>query len=143
MFTKEGETVELLDLQAYHLPLCDGSSCYGEPEVIEVGQHIQKATHILFCGAIYNYDYSASAKNLIELTGKEAWTGKTVGFMAAAGGNLSYMAPLGLINSLQLDFRAQIIPRYVYAGPSSFANGELVDTEIKERIHGLVQALIG
>ena len=42
-----------------------------------------------------------------------AFTGKPVGFVCAAGGRSSYMAVLGLANSLMLDFRCLIVPRFV------------------------------
>ena len=65
------------------------------------------------------YDLNAAAKNFIELTGR-AWTNKVVGFICAAGGKGSYMSVTSFMNSLMLDFRCIIIPRFVYTDASGF-----------------------
>ena len=69
---------------------------------------------MIVAAPVYNYDVSASAKNMIELTGN-AWEDKMVGFLCAAGGMSSYMSVMAYANSLMLDFRCVIIPRFVYA----------------------------
>ena len=83
---------------------------------------------------------NAVAKNLIELTG-QAWNEKLVGFISAAGGKGSYMSPMSFANSLMLDFRCIIIPRFVYADKTCFNNGKINDA-IKGRIEELVDASI-
>ena len=83
---------------------------------------------------------NAVAKNLIELTG-QAWTDKLVGFISSAGGKGSYMSPMSYANSLMLDFRCIIIPRFVYADKTCFNNGNISDV-IKDRIEELVDASI-
>jgi FMN reductase len=88
---------------------------------------------------IYNYASGASAKNLIELTGS-AWSDKVVGFLCAAGGHSSYMSILGLANSLMLDFRCLINPRFVYTDGSAFEGGQITDSEIKKRIEELASS---
>jgi hypothetical protein len=45
---------------------------------------------------------------------------------------------MGLANSLMLDFRCMIIPRFVYAIGRDFTDHELVSTEVKDRIRELV-----
>ena len=76
---------------------------------------------------VYNYDVSASAKNMIELTGS-AWEDKIVGFLCAAGGMSSYMSVMAYANSLMLDFRCVVIPRFV------FATGDAFDDEGRDRL---------
>ncbi len=63
---------------------------------------------------VYNYDVNAVAKNFIELMGEDALGNKTVGFMLSAGGGGSYMAVMPFANSLMLDFRCWIVPRFLY-----------------------------
>ena len=86
------------------------------PSACERKSCLRKA--ILLATPIYNYDVSAAAKNMVELTGS-AWRDKTVGFICAAGGTSSYMSVMGLANSLMLDFRCIILPRFVYATDTS------------------------
>ena len=131
---------KFIDLQKIELPICDGDQCYEEPIVDEFKGYIQNARSILIASPIYNYDLNAVAKNLIELTG-EAWSDKLVGFISAAGGTGSYMSPMSYANSLMLDFRCIIIPRFVYADKNCFNNGKISDA-IKNRIEELVDASI-
>jgi FMN reductase len=131
----------LIDLAELTLPPCDAGVCYRDPNVIEVGDAIQAAQGVLIATPIYNYNVSSSAKNLVELTGK-AWTDKVVGFLCAAGGNGSYMGCLGLANSLMLDFRSLILPRFVYATGDSFAGDKINETEVEDRIVSLVEQLM-
>ena len=89
---------------------------------------------------MYNYDASAATKNLIELTG-QAWTNKVIGFLCAAGGSGSYMSIMGLANSLMLDFRCLVIPRFVYATKEAFAEGRVSDSQVDDRIQELAETL--
>lgn len=132
--------VEWLDLQDLSLPLCDGDSAYSHPQVAVVADKIRSAKVILVAVPIYNYDVNAACKNLIELTGR-AWTDKVVGFICAAGGKSSYMSVMGVANSLMLDFRCIIIPRFVYADGDAFQGDEIADLKIQERLDQLVAAV--
>lgn len=125
------------DLVENPLPICDGASAYGDPNVIKLGELIESASAILIATPVYNYDVNAAIKNAVELTGKK-WTGKTVSMMLAAGGNGSYMSAMGLANSLMLDFRCHIVPRFVYATGESFEGNELADEDIQGRVQLLV-----
>jgi NAD(P)H-dependent FMN reductase len=127
----------LVDLRDSVLPLCDGESAYGHPEVSLLSGKIAAARVVLVATPIYNFDASAALKNLIELTG-QSWEDKIVGFICAAGGHMSYMSIMALANSLMLDFRCVVIPRFVYAVGRDFADLELVSNEVKDRIRDLV-----
>jgi NAD(P)H-dependent FMN reductase len=131
----------LVDLRDSVLPLCDGESAYGHPQVDILSRKIAAARVLLVATPIYNFDASAALKNLVELTG-DSWEDKIVGFICAAGGLMSYMSIMALANSLMLDFRCVIIPRFVYATGRDFADQELVSSEVKERIRDLVSLSI-
>jgi len=130
---------EHLDLREFPLPLCDGDAAYGDPNVAKLSAKIAAARVILIATPIYNYDANAAAKNLIELTGS-AWEDKIVGFACAAGGMSSYMSVIGLANSLMLDFRCVILPRFAYATGSDFADGQITSPKIRERLQQLADA---
>jgi FMN reductase len=131
--TKTHADCEWLDLSELDLPLCDAHQCYEHPDTQKVLSAIQTAQGIIVAAPVYNYDVSASAKNLIELTGS-AWEDKIVGFLCAAGGMSSYMSVMAYASSLMLDFRCVIIPRFVYATGSAFTDGELSDPKVIARI---------
>ena len=135
-----GVAVEWLDLADHSVPLCDGDSTYNNSGVKELKKKVQNAKGILFAVPIYNYDVNAAAKNLIELTG-DAWNEKVVGFLCAAGGKGSYMSVMSLANSLMLDFRCLVLPRFVYSVGEDFGEGEVTDPKVKERVLELAKEL--
>lgn len=117
-----GDSVESVDLRSFELPFCDGSSAYSHPNVIQLSQKIADAHSITLAVPIYNYDVGGPARNIISLTG-QVWTEKVVGLIGAAGGDRSFMSLVSLGNSLMLDFRSVVVPRYVYASKAEFASG--------------------
>lgn len=140
----EAQKVNLafLDLRAVNLPLCDGESAYSHPDVGKCAELIAGARVIIAATPVYNFDACAALKNLIELTG-DSWEDKVVGFLCAAGGASSYMALMGLANSLMLDFRCLIIPRFVYATRHDFSDDKIPTDEVKGRVARLGQASLG
>lgn len=129
----KNEKVKFIDLMDYPLPMCDGESCYADKNVQELAALIGNARCVLMAAPVYNFYLSAAAKNVIELTGR-AWTDKLVGFLCAAGGRSSYMSVMNVANSLMLDFRSLIIPRFVYADGSSFQGDQITDEKVQKRI---------
>jgi len=130
-----------LDISELDLPLCDADACYTQPGSQKVSKAIEAADGILVATPVYNYDVSAAAKNLVELTGS-AWEDKVVGFLCAAGGMNSYMSVMAFANSLMLDFRSVIIPRFVYATGRAFEGDDLKDKEVGERIAEVADELV-
>ena len=139
------ETLEvphrLIDLRKFVLPLCDGESSYEHPHVATLTGIIEAARVVVIATPVYNYDANAAVKNLVEMTGG-AWENKTVGFLCAAGGNSSYMSIMSLANSLMLDFRCLIIPRFVYAKGDDFCNARKPVASLTERIKQLADATL-
>lgn len=147
--TERAGEVRWVDLAERSLPLCDGSGCYGLPEVQQLRRDLENVDGFIVATPIYNYGANAVLKNAIELTGRAVWSERIVGFACAAGGGTSYMSIMPLANSLMLDFRSVIIPRFVYARESDFdagstdAGGDAPDAAdgvnpgIVERVHAL------
>jgi len=130
-----------VDLRDVDLPHCDGASAYGAEALPALKEAVQSANSILVASPVYNYDLNSAVKNVLELTG-DAWTGKVVGFLLAAGGPGSYMSAMGFANSLMLDFRCVIVPRFVYVTGADFEEEELVDETVKERIAELCSTAV-
>jgi len=130
-----------LDIRELDLPLCDADKCYNMPAAQKLNKAIETADGILVAAPVYNYDVAAAAKNMIELTGS-SWEEKVVGFLCAAGGNSSYMAVMAYANSLMLDFRTVIIPRFVYATGDAFKGGEIIDKKVLTRIEQMADELV-
>ena len=137
----KNEELEFFDLQENPLPMCDGDECYDLPEVIDFRKKIDKANGIIMAIPIYNFNVSSGAKNIVELGGKKLYD-KNFGFLCAAGGKNSYMSVMGLANSLMIDYRCYIIPKFVYALKKDFDEISVTNTDIKERIKELGNEMI-
>lgn len=129
-----------IDLREYPLPMYESQESYSDPNVKKLSQLVHEAQGILIATPIYNYNVNAALKNLIELSGRY-WVDKVVGFMCSAGGKSGYMSIMSLANSLMLDFRSIIIPRFVYANGSGITE-EVLDETIKKRIDQLLAELL-
>ncbi len=125
--------LEVLDLRDLALPPCDGGSAYDHPATRKLEAALSTADAVVFAVPIYNYDVNAAAKNVIELAGRHL-TDKVAGFLCSAGGHRSYMAVMAVANSLMLDFRTVIVPRFVYAGGDEIREGEDLSEPIRERL---------
>ncbi|TWT82812.1 NADPH azoreductase [Planctomycetes bacterium CA13] len=133
-----GREVTMFDLSDTPLPACDGAAAYGDENVKRLSSLIESAKAIFIASPVYNFDVNAAAKNAIELTG-QAWTEKVVSMMLSAGGQGSYMSAMGLANSLMLDFRCLIVPRFIYATGDAFEGDSLANDEIADRVKTLVK----
>ncbi len=136
----------MIDLRDVDMAICDGTGEGKSQDVTRMAAEISEAAAIVVASPVYNYDVNAAVKNAVELTGR-AWADKAVGFLCSAGGRSSYMSVMGLANSLMLDFRCLIAPRFVYATKSDFGDDRLdsmhlANEEIKERIAELAQMMV-
>src|SRR5690606_39172166 len=50
---------ELLDLQDWPLPLCDGNAAYDDPQVATLTEKISAADGVLMAVPVYNFDVNA------------------------------------------------------------------------------------
>ena len=132
---------DFFDLQKNSLPMCDGDKCYDLPEVINFREKVKNARGIIMAIPIYNFNVSSGAKNVIELGGKMLYD-KVFGFICAAGGKSSYMSVMSFANSLMIDYRCFIIPKFVYALKNDFDGNKITSPEIKQRIGDLGKDLI-
>jgi NAD(P)H-dependent FMN reductase len=99
------------------------------------------ATHLVFAVPIYNFNVNAAAKEAIETLPGAAFEGKVVGLLCSAGGQRSYMSAVSFANSLMLDFRCWIVPRFVYATGADF-DGDDLRKEIADRVELFIEDLL-
>lgn len=130
-----------IDISELDLPLCDADKCYLNAAAQKLKETIAAADGVIIAAPVYNFDVSAAAKNMIELTGK-AWGDKVIGFLCAAGGANSYMSVMAYANSLMLDFRCVVIPRFVFATSDAFDADKLTDQKVAERIEQVADELV-
>lgn len=138
---KRRVSCQWIDISEMDLPLCDGHKCYEKPGARKLREAIERADGILVAAPVYNYDVAAATKNMIELTGK-AWENKVVGFLCAAGGQGSYMSVMAYANSLMLDFRCVIVPRFAFATSHVFDGERISDERIIDQIKQVADELV-
>lgn len=138
---KQKTDSEWIDIREMDLPLCDADKCYEMPGSRKLAAAIEAADGILIAAPVYNYDVAAATKNMIELTGS-VWEDKIVGFLCAAGGHGSYMSVMAYANSLMLDFRCVIIPRFAFATSNAFNGKRISDKNITQRIKQVAEELV-
>lgn len=122
-FGEDGHEPRVFHLSDLNLPPCDGYLCYKDEKTISLTAELAVADAILLVSPVYNYDLNSAAKNLIELTGR-SWEGKAVGLVCQAGADRSYLSPLAFLNSLAVDYRCLVSPRYVYVTRADYEGGE-------------------
>ena len=135
-----GDEVELLDLREMQVPFCDAEASFGHPDAVRLRQAVEQASAVVLATPIYNFEVGGATRNVVAMVG-QSFTGKVVGFACAAGGQGSYMAIMGLANSLMLDFRCVVVPRFVYVTNKEFDGAELRDDQVRERIVELAAEL--
>lgn len=136
-----GARAELIDLRDWNLPICDGLASLEHASVKALVQRLHAAAAILVAAPVYNYDLNAAAKNLVEMTGA-AWREKPVGFLCTAGGQRSYMSPIGFANNLMFDFRSLVIPRFVYCTQADFDTDGTLGAQLHERVDQLARLAV-
>ena len=131
--TSKNLSVDYLDLRTLTLPFCDGGAAFSDQNTQKLVAILEKADGIVIGLAIHNWSVAASAKNVIELAG-DAFKGKVVGVVAAAGGPRALMGPLAFLNSIMMDFGSFIVPKVIVAGPDAFEDDSVPTAETKRRL---------
>lgn len=137
-----GFPATVLDLATTPLPLCDGATCYQDAGVVAATAQVKAARAVVLCFPVYNHQANAAAKNFLEVT-NAGWDGKVVGLVANGGTDRSYLAPLSMANSLMVDHRCLVVPRFVFVTPANFETaGRLApDGEIALRLRDLAREI--
>ena len=139
IFQSLGVTANVIDLRERALPVCDGETGDGNADAI--ADAVRAADAVVFAVPIYNYDVNAAAKNVVEHVGS-AFEGRLVAFLCSAGGSASYMSIMSLANSLMLDFRCLVVPRFVYSTGECFHDGKIVSRDVAARVRKLCDEVV-
>jgi len=139
IFRSLGAAATVIDLRERPLPVCDGDTSDANAQAIAAA--VRSADAVVFAVPIYNFDVNAAAKNVVEHVGSE-FEGKLIAFMCSAGGSASYMSVMSLANSLMLDFRCLIVPRFVYSTKQCFRDGKIVSSDVAARVRALCEEVV-
>ncbi len=143
IFRSLGVPVDVFDLRERPLALygVETKDASLDANAAAVTAAVRAADAIVFAVPIYNYDVNAAAKNVVEHVGS-ALEGKLIAFLCAAGGSASYMSVMSLANSLMLDFKCLVVPRFVYSTGECFRDGKIVSSDIATRLRKLCEEVV-
>ena len=134
--TQDGHAACLLDSREQSAALCDGDAAYSHPNVARQVRTLVQLRPRPSSPPPPSTTTTALPRSRTS-SGSRAARGRTgvVGFLCAAGGLGSYMSIMSLANSLMLDFRTVIVPRFVYATGDAFClvDSKLVDPDGQAR----------
>lgn len=122
----------ILDLKEYDFPLFDERLAYMDKpseRVVDFTRRFNQADGIIIVSPVYNADYPAALKNIIDLYGKE-WAGKPVAVVSVTAGPVPGIATAQKLQVLLLKLGARVSPQFctvINAGKSFDEAGETAD----------------
>ncbi|USO01994.1 MAG: NAD(P)H-dependent oxidoreductase [Alphaproteobacteria bacterium] len=116
------EQFELINVSECEFGLCDGfdGKAFENPKLLTLQKKLEKALGVIIISPIYNFDVSATCKNLMDLLSKpykDILSGKSlyhkvISFIGTCCFGHSYMAPLNFLANTMLAHEAFIFPKY-------------------------------
>lgn len=129
---------EFLHLGDYETTLCDGrdpSRYTGDTKTVI--DKITEADAYIIGTPVYRGSLTGALKNVFDLIPNDALRGKAIGFIATGGTYHHYLVIDHHLHPLAHYFRAHVIPGGVYVHNGHFEHKQLIDEEIRSRLHEL------
>ena len=107
-----GAKSDLIDLNDYQLPFCDGNEDEsGYPEdVFRLRKTVRRAQGIILATPEYHGGYSGVLKNALDLMGFEEFEGKMLGLVGVSGGRLGAFGAMHSLRDVGRALHAWVIP---------------------------------
>jgi FMN reductase len=136
-------TTELVDLGDYTVSFADGRplDAFGDDTAAVVGK-IAAADAVLLATPVYRATFTASLKNLLDLTPLEALREKPVGIVAMGATQHHYLGADWQLRAVLTWFGARMLPTSVYLDSSHFSEGKLADEGAKAELNALTAGLL-
>jgi len=133
----EGASTELIDLREWDLPVFDADDeDAGDAAVL--GERVRLGDTLLLGTPMYHGSYASPLKTALDYCGFDEFEKKTVGLLGVAGGSFPITA-LEHLRSVCRALDCWVIPHQaaVPRAASQFADGELTDDRVRERVQTL------
>lgn len=145
LFTEFDEPIstQIYDLKELDMPIADGKNYldYGG-EFTELLQSIMDADALLIATPIYNAGLPSALVNVIGALPDKALEKKAVGIIVTAGSNNHYLVAEYQLKPMLSYLKAQVVPSYVFINELSFQGAEIIDGDVRFRLHDLLLDLI-
>lgn len=134
---------EIIDLSEVQLDFADGRD-YREynTETATLVEKILSADALIIGSPIYQASIPGALKNVFDLLPKQAIKDIPVGIVMTAGSYNHFLVPEYQLKPILAYMEADIIEKYVFIGPNSFEQSELVDDDIFFRLENLAERLV-
>lgn len=116
------ENFELINISECDFGLCDGFDgiAFENPKLLDLQKSLEQAAGVIIIAPIYNFDVSATCKNLMDLLSKpykdilsgKSLYHKTIAFIGTCCFTNSYLSPLNFLANTMLAHEAFIFPKY-------------------------------
>ncbi|HKA17917.1 MAG TPA: NADPH-dependent FMN reductase [Blastocatellia bacterium] len=134
-----GAKSELIDLNDYQLPFCNGNedeSSYSE-DVFRLRKAVRGAQGIILATPEYHGGYSGVLKNALDLMGFEEFEGKMLGLVGVSGGRLGAFGAMHSLRDVGRALHAWVIPEQATV-PQAWqifdGDGKCNDPETEKRL---------
>ncbi len=134
-----GAQTELLDLNDFDLPFCDGK----KPDhllpanVIHLRETVRSAQGIILATPQYHGSFSGVLKNALDLMGFTEFEGKMIGLVGVAGGSTGAMDALNSLRAIGRALHAWVVPEQVSIAESHHqfnSDGSVKDPRLDARL---------
>lgn len=135
--------VTLIDPRDLDWQLCDARDwdAYNE-DVSRWQDTISTADAYAFCVPVYNWSYAGVFKNMIDLIPPGTFNGDFAGLMGKGGTMKGFLMVQRELRSLMTYFGVETVPESAFASNQHFQDGQLSDSDVRERIEAVIDATI-
>ncbi len=131
-------STSLIELRDYELPFC--GECDEEdypPDVSRLRKELKESQGIILGTPEYYGSLTGALKNMLDLTGPEAFEGKIVGLVGVAGGHTGAIKSLNTMRIIGRNLHCWVLPQEVSVADSSRVFNEdesVTDPAIEHRL---------
>ena len=133
----------VVNIRDHDVQFCDGrdpSHYAGDTRWII--DRVVEADALIIGTPMYRGSYTGLLKNLFDVIPNDALHGKAVGLIATGGTDHHYLAIEHELKPVIGFFSGHAIPGGVYANNEHYANGDLVDEGVLDRLAALAEAVV-
>lgn len=134
-----GADTQLIDLNEYRLPFCDGGDTVPD-DVLRLRADVQGAQGVILATPEYHGGYSGVLKNALDWMGFTEVEGKMIGLIGVSGGALGGFAALNSLREVGRALHAWVVPEQASV-PAAYQvfdpAGNCQNVDIAKRLHGV------
>lgn len=132
-----GAEIQIIDLNEYDLPFCNGTEVGYPDDVFKLRAEVKDADGLILATPEYHGNFSGVLKNAIDLMGFNEFEGKMLGLIGVAGGAMGAHNSLNSLRTIGRQLHAWVIPEQTSiasVGKAFDENDRLIDKALEKRV---------